>query len=128
MILLYMAEQAKLEGDITRYSIATLYLKCSVAEAAPTPHLQPHLQINLNFVYSRPFPPYCVSNLFMCTCGYSFCRLITMGLGGEAYLNFIGNEFGHPEWLDFPREGNGFSFYYARRQMNLADDHLLRLL
>ncbi len=49
-----------------------------------------------------------------------------MGLGGEAYLNFIGNEFGHPEWLDFPREGNGFSFYYARRQMNLADDKLLR--
>ena len=53
-------------------------------------------------------------------------RLITMGLGGEAYLNFIGNEFGHPEWLDFPREGNGFSYYYARRQMNLVDDHLLR--
>lgn len=55
-------------------------------------------------------------------------RLITMGLGGEAYLNFIGNEFGHPEWLDFPREGNGFSYYYARRQMNLVDDHLLRLV
>ena len=50
-----------------------------------------------------------------------------MGLGGEAYLNFIGNEFGHPEWLDFPREGNGFSYYYTRRQMNLVDDHLLRL-
>ena len=59
-----------------------------------------------------------------------FCsaRLITMGLGGEAYLTFIGNEFGHPEWLDFPREGNGFSYYYARRQMNLPDDHLLRYL
>ena len=51
-----------------------------------------------------------------------------MGLGGEAYLNFIGNEFGHPEWLDFPREGNGFSYYYARRQMNLVDDHILRLV
>ena len=51
-----------------------------------------------------------------------------MGLGGEAYLNFIGNEFGHPEWLDFPREGNGFSYYYARRQMNLFDNHLLRLV
>ena len=51
-----------------------------------------------------------------------------MGLGGEAYLNFIGSEFGHPEWLDFPREGNGFSFYYARRQMNLVDDHILRLV
>lgn len=53
-------------------------------------------------------------------------RLITMGLGGEAYLTFIGNEFGHPEWLDFPREGNGFSYYYARRQMNLTEDKLLR--
>ena len=63
--------------------------------------------------------------LVHCVCVY---RLVTMGLGGEAYLNFIGNEFGHPEWLDFPREGNGFSYYYARRQMNLADDHLLRLV
>lgn len=53
-------------------------------------------------------------------------RLITFGLGGEAYLNFIGNEFGHPEWLDFPREGNHFSYYYARRQMHLPEDHLLR--
>ena len=49
-----------------------------------------------------------------------------MGLGGEAYLNFIGNEFGHPEWLDFPRQGNNFSYYYARRQMKLANDPLLR--
>ena len=57
---------------------------------------------------------------------YVFFRLITMGLGGEAYLTFIGNEFGHPEWLDFPREGNGFSYYYARRQMNLTEDKLLR--
>jgi len=55
-----------------------------------------------------------------------FYRLISMGLGGEAYLTFTGNEFGHPEWLDFPREGNGFSYYYARRQMNLVDDKLLR--
>lgn len=49
-----------------------------------------------------------------------------MGLGGEAWLNFIGNEFGHPEWLDFPRVGNGESYHYARRQFNLADDKLLR--
>ena len=48
------------------------------------------------------------------------------GLGGEAYLNFEGNEFGHPEWLDFPRAGNGNSFHYARRQWNVVDDHLLR--
>ena len=37
---------------------------------------------------------------------HKMMRLITMGLGGEGYLNFIGNEFGHPEWLDFPRAGN----------------------
>ena len=53
-------------------------------------------------------------------------RLFTMGLGGESYLTFLGNEFGHPEWLDFPREGNGFSYHYARRQMNLISDDTLR--
>lgn len=41
-------------------------------------------------------------------------------------MNFIGNEFGHPEWLDFPRAGNNSSYHYARRQFNLADDPLLR--
>lgn len=39
---------------------------------------------------------------------------------------FIGNEFGHPEWLDFPRAGNNSSYHYARRQWNLVDDPLLR--
>ncbi|VVC88097.1 unnamed protein product [Leptidea sinapis] len=53
-------------------------------------------------------------------------RLITHALGGEAYLNFIGNEFGHPEWLDFPRAGNNSSYHYARRQWNLVDDALLK--
>ncbi|KAF9585192.1 alpha-1,4-glucan branching enzyme [Lunasporangiospora selenospora] len=53
-------------------------------------------------------------------------RLLTHSLGGEGYLNFIGNEFGHPEWIDFPREGNNSSFQYARRQWNVVDDHLLR--
>ncbi|KAI7255154.1 1,4-alpha-glucan-branching, partial [Hortaea werneckii] len=57
---------------------------------------------------------------------HKMIRLITHGLGGEAYLNFEGNEFGHPEWLDFPREGNDNSFHYARRQFNLVDDPLLR--
>lgn len=57
---------------------------------------------------------------------HKMIRLITHALGGEGYLNFIGNEFGHPEWLDFPREGNGNSFHYARRQFNLVDDDLLR--
>ena len=57
---------------------------------------------------------------------HKMIRLITHGLGGEGYLNFEGNEFGHPEWLDFPREGNDNSFWYARRQFNLPDDSLLR--
>ncbi|TGZ77755.1 glycoside hydrolase [Ascodesmis nigricans] len=57
---------------------------------------------------------------------HKMIRLVTHGLGGEGYLNFEGNEFGHPEWLDFPREGNGNSFHYARRQFNLIDDDLLR--
>ncbi|ORY04604.1 glycogen branching enzyme [Basidiobolus meristosporus CBS 931.73] len=57
---------------------------------------------------------------------HKMIRLITQGLGGEGYLNFEGNEFGHPEWLDFPREGNNYSYHYARRQFNLALDELLR--
>jgi 1,4-alpha-glucan branching enzyme len=57
---------------------------------------------------------------------HKMIRLITMGLGGEAYLNFMGNEFGHPEWIDFPREGNGFSYHYCRRQWHLGDDNSLR--
>ncbi|GAA6008035.1 hypothetical protein JCM10207_007005 [Rhodosporidiobolus poonsookiae] len=57
---------------------------------------------------------------------HKMIRLITHALGGEGYLNFEGNEFGHPEWLDFPREGNGDSYQYARRQFNLIDDDLLR--
>ncbi|XP_049805932.1 1,4-alpha-glucan-branching enzyme [Schistocerca nitens] len=57
---------------------------------------------------------------------HKMIRLITHGLGGEAYLNFIGNEFGHPEWLDFPRAGNNDSYHYARRQWHLVDDELLK--
>ncbi|CAG7849280.1 1,4-alpha-glucan-branching enzyme; AltName: Full=Glycogen-branching enzyme [Serendipita indica DSM 11827] len=57
---------------------------------------------------------------------HKLIRLLTQALGGEGYLNFEGNEFGHPEWLDFPREGNGNSFQYARRQWNILDDNLLR--
>ena len=49
-----------------------------------------------------------------------------MSLGGEGYLNFIGNEFGHPEWLDFPRPGNGNSYHHARRQWHLVHDAILR--
>jgi 1,4-alpha-glucan branching enzyme len=57
---------------------------------------------------------------------HKMIRLITFALGGEAWLNFMGNEFGHPEWVDFPREGNGFSYHYARRQWSLVDNPFLR--
>ncbi|KAJ1786046.1 alpha-1,4-glucan branching enzyme [Coemansia sp. RSA 1807] len=57
---------------------------------------------------------------------HKMIRLVTCGLGGEGYLTFEGNEFGHPEWLDFPREGNGSSFHYARRQFSLVHDENLR--
>ncbi len=57
---------------------------------------------------------------------HKLLRLITISLGGEGYLNFIGNEFGHPEWIDFPREGNGWSYKYARRQWSLVDNPDLR--
>lgn len=57
---------------------------------------------------------------------HKMIRLLVHALGGEGYLNFIGNEFGHPEWLDFPRKGNGESFQHCRRQFSLASDELLR--
>ncbi len=57
---------------------------------------------------------------------HKMIRLITFSLAGESYLNFMGNEFGHPEWIDFPREGNGYSYHYCRRQWSLADNDQLR--
>jgi 1,4-alpha-glucan branching enzyme len=57
---------------------------------------------------------------------HKMIRLVTCTCAGEAYLNFMGNEFGHPEWIDFPRPGNGYSYHYARRQWSLADDGRLR--
>ena len=57
---------------------------------------------------------------------HKMIRFITMSLGGEGYLNFMGNEFGHPEWIDFPREGTGWSFKYARRQWSLVQNSLLK--
>ena len=57
---------------------------------------------------------------------HKMIRLITFSTCGGAYLNFMGNEFGHPEWIDFPREGNGWSYKYARRQWSLAENDLLR--
>ena len=57
---------------------------------------------------------------------HKMIRLLTASLAGEGYLNFMGNEFGHPEWIDFPREGNGWSYHYCRRQWSLVDDQNLR--
>lgn len=45
---------------------------------------------------------------------HKMIRLVTMAIGGDGWLNFMGNEFGHPEWLDFPREGNDWSHHYCR--------------
>ena len=53
---------------------------------------------------------------------HKMIRLITLATAGGGYLNFMGNEFGHPEWIDFPREGNRWSYRFARRQWHLADD------
>ncbi|MGM9550062.1 MAG: alpha amylase C-terminal domain-containing protein [Faecousia sp.] len=57
---------------------------------------------------------------------HKMIRLLTLAGGGEAYLNFMGNEFGHPEWIDFPREGNGWSFHYCRRQWSLKENGSLK--
>lgn len=57
---------------------------------------------------------------------HKLLRLVTFSLAGEGYLTFMGNEFGHPEWIDFPREGNDFSYERARRQWSLADSPFLR--
>ena len=57
---------------------------------------------------------------------HKLIRLATIGTAGDGYLNFMGNEFGHPEWIDFPREGNGWSFQHARRLWSIADNPSLR--
>lgn len=57
---------------------------------------------------------------------HKMIRLVTATTINGGYLNFMGNEFGHPEWIDFPRQGNDWSHQYARRQWHLADDHNLR--
>ena len=57
---------------------------------------------------------------------HKMIRLFTICLGGNAWLNFMGNEFGHPEWIDFPRKDNGWSYKHARRQWSLADDENLK--
>ncbi len=74
-----------------------------------------------NMAYDRPSP---VVDRDVAL--HKMIRLITFALAGEGYLNFMGNEFGHPEWVDFPREGNGHSYQHARRQWSLPDNPTLR--
>ena len=57
---------------------------------------------------------------------HKLLRLLTMSAGGNGYLNFMGNEFGHPEWIDFPREGTGWSYQYCRRQWSLVENGYLK--
>lgn len=57
---------------------------------------------------------------------HKMIRMITISLGGDGYLTFTGNEFGHPDWVDFPREGNNWSHQYARRQWSLLDNKHLK--
>ena len=57
---------------------------------------------------------------------HKMSRLFTIATGGQAYLNFMGNEFGHPEWIDFPREGNGWSYKHAQRLWSLSTNGFLR--
>ena len=57
---------------------------------------------------------------------HKMARLATILSAGDGYLNFMGNEFGHPEWIDFPREGNNWTYHYARRQWSIRDDKNLK--
>ena len=57
---------------------------------------------------------------------HKMLRLVTCAAGGNGYLNFMGNEFGHPEWIDFPREGNGWDYKYCRRQWSLSENGYLK--
>jgi len=73
--------------------------------------------------FTSPFPSMCVDRGLAL---HKMIRLIVLSLGGEGYLNFMGNEFGHPEWIDFPRPENGWSHHHCRRRWDLAEDELLR--
>jgi 1,4-alpha-glucan branching enzyme len=59
---------------------------------------------------------------------HKLIRFVTLTLARNGYLNFMGNEFGHPEWIDFPREGNGWSYKYARRQWSLSTNPFLKYM
>ncbi|GAB6268503.1 MAG: alpha amylase C-terminal domain-containing protein [Smithella sp.] len=82
-----------------------------MAEAAMYNHMIAH---NTNLIIDRAMAL------------HKLIRLITLATAGHGYQNFMGNEFGHPEWIDFPRQGNNWSFHYARRQWHLTDDSSLK--
>jgi len=74
---------------------------------------------------SKPMPSLIIDRAMSL---HKILRMITLATHGGGYLNFMGNEFGHPEWIDFPREGNHWSYHYARRQWSLSDDPSLRYI
>jgi len=74
-------------------------------------------------IFASPTPSLCVDRGLAL---HKMIRILVSGLGGEGYLNFMGNEFGHPEWIDFPRPENGWSHHHCRRRWDLAEDDLLR--
>ncbi|MFN3556381.1 MAG: alpha amylase C-terminal domain-containing protein [Bacteroidales bacterium] len=57
---------------------------------------------------------------------HKMIRLLTLATAGDGYLNFMGNEFGHPEWIDFPGRHNNWSYHYARRQWSLLQNPELK--
>ncbi|CAJ1334735.1 unnamed protein product [Effrenium voratum] len=73
--------------------------------------------------FTSPLPSMCIDRGLAL---HKMIRLLVLSLGGEGYLNFMGNEFGHPEWIDFPRPENGWSHQHCRRRWDLAEDDLLR--
>lgn len=71
----------------------------------------------------------CLNQSLIVNRGIALHKMIiaaTLSTAGDGYLNFMGNEFGHPEWIDFPRQGNNWSYKYARRQWSLSENKLLR--
>ncbi|KAH7682202.1 1,4-alpha-glucan branching enzyme protein [Dioscorea alata] len=58
---------------------------------------------------------------------HKMIRLISFSIGGSAYLNFMGNEFGHPNRVEFPMESNNYSFAFANRKWDLLKDKGLHM-
>ncbi|MBF0204312.1 MAG: alpha amylase C-terminal domain-containing protein [Desulfamplus sp.] len=76
-------------------------------------------------IYSGMGIDYEIPETFRGVALHKMIRLITLATAGDGYLNFMGNEFGHPEWIDFPRAHNNWSYHFARRQWSLRDNDKL---